>query len=766
MVISTLWFQVAIVTFAVGFGVLAYLAYRIYTVCPPIPARATGPDGRVLFTAEDVITGQQVFQKYGLMQFGTIFGHGAYLGPDFTAQYLHRAAQAMADFYAHGGETSPEVWDRVQRESKHNAYDAKSDTLVLTDGQAHAFDRLVGFYTEYFGTRGERKGIRPPEIREAGDVRQLTAYFAWAAWAATTARPGETYSYSNNWPPDSLLGNVLTADAFLWSALSLIGLLGGAGLVLFAVGRYDWLGWQRPDRDDGQPRLEFRPPEQVRLTPAQRATVWYFLVVAGLFLAQGLLGGVNAHYHAEPGGFYGLGIDRWLPYNLSRTWHVQLALFFVATSFLAMGIFVAPMIAGREPRHQDKLAIGLFGALVLVVVGSLIGEAASIFGYMPRGLWFWWIGDQGWEYLDLGRLWQILLVIGMALWVAILLRGMWPRLRGEHFGNLPYLFIYSALSIPLFYAAGLAFGSRSNFTVMDFWRFWVVHLWVEDFLELFTTIMVAYVFVLLGVVRTATATRIVYLDIILYSIGGVIGTMHHAYFSGASAAYLSLGAFFSAMEVIPLLLLTFEAWRFMRLAGRDPTSTVLDTSTHVFPHKWAVMFLVAVGFWNFLGAGVFGFLINLPVISYYEIGTQFTANHGHGAMMGVYGMLAIGFFMFVARYFLPADGKTEAAMRASFWCLNIGLGWMVFVNLAPVGAIQFYHAVGHGYWAAREPEFFQQPAVRALEWLRLPGDAVFIFGGILPVVYLALRMIAHRNRPGEAASEEGPQPPTQPSSAQ
>jgi nitric oxide reductase subunit B len=274
--------------------------------------------------------------------------------------------------------------------------------------------------------------------------------------------------------------------------------------------------------------------------------------------------------------------------------------------------------------------------------------------------------------------------------------------------------------------------------------------------------MVAYIFVLLGVVRITTATRIVYLDIILYSIGGVIGTMHHAYFSGATAMYMSLGAFFSAMEVIPLLLLTFEAWRFIRLAGQDPKTTVLDTSSHVFPHKWAVMFLVAVGFWNFLGAGVFGFLINLPVISYYEIGTQFTANHGHGAMMGVYGMLAMGFFMFVARYFLPADRKTDWAMWLSFWSLNLGLGWMVFVNLVPIGAIQFYHAVEHGYWAARDPEFFRQSLVRVFEWLRLPGDVVFIVGGIVPIVYLALRMLAHRNRPGDLAPDTQVESLTQP----
>jgi nitric oxide reductase subunit B len=302
------------------------------------------------------------------------------------------------------------------------------------------------------------------------------------------------------------------------------------------------------------------------------------------------------------------------------------------------------------------------------------------------------------------------------------------------------------LSIPLFYAVGMVIGKHSNFAIMDFWRFWVVHLWVEDFLELFTTIMVAYIFVLLGVVRPATATRVVYLDIILYSIGGVIGTMHHVYFNGAPAVHMALGAFFSAMEVIPLVLLTFEAWRFMRLGGVEGELSALGTSSVDFPHKWAVMFLIAVGFWNFLGAGVFGFLINLPIVSYYEIGTQFTANHAHGAMMGVYGMLAIGFFMFVARYFIPPDRASERAMRWSFWSLNIGLAWMLFVNLAPMGLIQLDDALRNGYWHAREIDFFLQPRVRFIEWLRMPGDVLFIVGGILPVVYLAVRMFIERGR--------------------
>lgn len=748
MIISLIWLQVAIVTFLFGFTVLGILAKIIYSQHPPIPGKVIGPNGTALFTGSDTMGGQHLFQKYGLMQFGSIFGHGAYLGPDFTAQYLNAAANSANAFYLGQGMSPADARQRVIAEAKLNRFDPNTNTLTLTAGQVYAYNQRLAFYRDWFGAPAQQQGLRRPHISNPDDVRKITSYFAWAAWTASVNRPGKSYSYTNNWPPEPLVGNAATAQAFLWSALSLIALLGGIGAVLFIFGKYNILGWHGYDEEQPERAVQFRPPEDVRLSPGQRATAWFFLVVALLFLAQGLLGGANAHYHVEPAGFYGFDISKWLPYNLTRMWHLQLALFFVATSFLAMGIFLAPMIARREPKGQDILAKGLFGALVLVVFGSLIGEAASLKDYIPTtGPWFW-VGAQGWEYLDLGRLWQILLTVGMVVWVIILIRGLRGRLAGEHPGNMPHLFLYSAISIPAFYAVGMVFGKMSNFAVVDFWRFWVVHLWVEDFLELFTTIMVAYIFVLLGIVRQSTATRVVYFDIILYSIGGVIGTMHHLYFSGAPAVHMALGAFFSAMEVIPLMLLTYEAWRFMQLGSRPTTECAMCTPAGQFPHKWAVMFLIAVGFWNFLGAGVFGFLINLPIVSYYEIGTQFTANHAHGALMGVYGMLAIGFFMFAARYFIPPDRKSELAMKTSFWGLNIGLAYMIFVNLVPMGIVQLFESFQNGYWHAREPGFFAQPAVRVIEWLRFPGDVIFIIAGILPVVYLAIRMFIERNRYG------------------
>jgi len=395
------------------------------------------------------------------------------------------------------------------------------------------------------------------------------------------------------------------------------------------------------------------------------------------------------------------------------------------------------MITGREPRGQHVLAYILLGALALVVVGSLAGEFAGIQGLIRRG--WQWFGNQGFEYLDLGRFWQILLTVGLVFWVTILFRGLRGKLQSDHMGNMPWLFFFSALSIPAFYGVGLLAHPSAHFTTTDFWRFWVVHLWVEDFLELFTTIMVAYIFVLLGVVHERVALTMIYLDILLYSAGGVIGTMHHVYFSGEPSIHMALGAFFSAAEVIPLTFLTLEAWSFLQLGAAQE-----NRSASQFPHYSAVMFLASVGFWNFLGAGIFGFLINLPIVSYYEIGTALTPNHGHAAMMGVYGMLAVGLALFCLRYIIPEQHWSDRAAKISFWSLNLGLAWMVFATLFPLGVLQLYHSVAYGYFDARSIKFLGQPTNSLIEWLRFPGDVLFILGGTLPLLYLCWLGVRHR----------------------
>ena len=623
---------------------------------------------------------------------------------------------------------------RTVEDMRTNRYDEGTDTLTFSAPQADAFRELVPYYSGFFSEPTTKHGLRPDAITDPTQLRQLTAFFAWTAWAAAANRPGHDYSYTNNWPSEPRVANTPTANVIVWSVLSLVALLGGIGLLFGAFGRWGRnLGWHGRE----QATLSFRAPGDVALTPAQRATAWFFFVMAALFLIQTFVGAASQHYRADIASFFGVDLAQVFPYNLMRTWHVQLAIFWVATSFVAAGIFLAPMIARREPRHQGKLAFALLGALAVVVFGMLIGSFLGVHGVLESTASNW-LGLQGFEYLDLARIWQILLSVGLVVWVVMLWRVLRPRLRREHVGNMPWLFFLAACAIPAFYAVGLLARTSDNFTTTEFWRFWVVHLWVEDFLELFTTVMVAYMFVLLGVVRERIALTVIFLDILLYSAGGVIGTMHHLYFSGEPAEHMALGAFFSAAEVIPLTFLTVEAWSFLQLGAAQESR-----SQTPFPHRWAVMFLVAVGFWNFLGAGIFGFLINLPIVSYYEIGTALTANHGHAAMMGVYGMLALGLAMFCLRYLIPADKWPEKWARISFWATNIGLAWMCFATLLPLGILQLYKSVDEGYFEARELDFLTNDTNTLIEWLRLPGDLVFIVGGAVVALYIAYLGIRH-----------------------
>jgi len=734
MLISKGWVQGIALVMVFGFLVMGMLAFRTYSDGMPIPEKVTGPAGEVVYTGSDITAGQAIFLRRGLQEYGSIVGHGGYLGPDYTADYLRMSADHIRSESSVSRSQDPTVG--VREMLRTNRYDEATGELKFTAEQVSAFKAAEQHYADFFGTDSTKYGLLPEVITDAREIHQLTAFFGWTAWAAAAERPGHDYSYTNNWPAESRVDNKPTADTVVWSGLSLTALLVGLGSLFALYGRWSKrIGWHSSE----QPSLAFRQPGDVAITPSQRMTAWFFFIVAALFLVQVLVGAAIEHYRADLSSFFGLDLARVLPFNLARTWHVQLSLLWTATSFLAAGIFLAPIISGREPRRQHWLSWALLGALVIVVVGSLGGEALSIYGAgWAKGSI---LTSQQWEYLDLPRFWQILLVLGLFIWIAILYRAIRSRLRTEHRLNMPWLFFYAGLAIPGFYAVGLLAGAETPLTVAEFWRFWVVHLWVEDFLELFTTVMVAYIFVMLGVVRRQIAIQIIFLDVILYSAGGVIGTMHHLYFSGTPVEHMALGAFFSALEVIPLTFLTVEAWTFLQLGARQQAR-----SSAPFPHRWAVMFLVAVGFWNFLGAGVFGFLINLPIVSYYQIGTALTANHAHAAMMGVYGMMAVGLALFALRYIVPAKRWPDRLAKLSFWSLNIGLAWMVFATLLPLGIMQLWHSVNEGYYEARTLTYLTNPGNAVLEWLRLPGDVVMIVGGVLPFLWITFPGIRYAIR--------------------
>jgi nitric oxide reductase subunit B len=190
LLVSRTWVQAVALVVLFGFAVLGSLAYRTYTAEPPIPGRVVTPAGDVLFTGDDITRGQQVFLRNGLMQYGSIFGHGAYLGPDFTADYLHRAAEIALGEY--GGTGSDTARQQVIEDFKTNRYDAASNTLTYTDAQATAFEELIDHYRDYFGAPTTERGLRPEAITDQTEIRQLTAYFSWSAWAGPRFGRGRT----------------------------------------------------------------------------------------------------------------------------------------------------------------------------------------------------------------------------------------------------------------------------------------------------------------------------------------------------------------------------------------------------------------------------------------------------------------------------------------------------------------------------------------------------------------------------------------------
>jgi nitric oxide reductase subunit B len=737
--ISPWWRHGLIIVFIVGFSVLIWMTVQAYINAPPIPEKVTSPTGEVIFTQEDILAGQEVFLKYGLMNNGSIWGHGAYLGPDFSAEYLHTLVLDANDTLARQkynqavSQLVPaqlsEIESEIQISLKQNRYNPENKTLLFTQIEAESYKKQIEKWTVYFSDPTNNFGLTANTIQDPAEIQNLTAFFSWTAWASAANRPGKSYSYTNNFPYDPAAGNYLTDDAILWSAISLIALLGGIGAILFIFGRFNFLGWKNEDEHIHPTMLPGK------ITNSQKAIIKYFVVVTILLLGQGLLGALTAHYRADPGSFYGIDLSFLLPSNLARTWHLQIAIFWIATAYVAGALFLAPSLSEHEPKGQILGINILFGALVFVVLGSILGEFLGINQLLGKA----WslLGNQGWEFLELGRIWQILLIAGLFFWLFLLFRCIVPALKQKKHKEIAPLFLYAAIGIPLFYIPSMFFTTSSNFAIADTWRFWIIHLWVEGFFELFATVMVAIIFYLLGMVKQKTAARVVFLDAILYLGGGIIGTGHHWYWTGHFNVTMALAAVFSALEIVPLTLLTLHAWDFIKLTRGKCDICGKEIS---IPHKWTFYFLMAVGFWNFLGAGVFGFLINLPVVSYFEAGTMLTPNHGHAALMGVFGMLAIALAVFAFRQVLDDIRwkNIEKYIRVSFWGLNIGLLLMVVLSLFPGGIFQLNDVIQNGYWHARSPEFLSGSFAKTIEWFRMPGDLVFGIFGVIPLVIAAL----------------------------
>ena len=752
-----LWLSL-ISVMVLSFLVLGYYGTEIYRQAPPVPKRVVTTDGTVLFTGQDIKDGQNVWQSIGGEEVGTIWGHGAYVAPDWSADWLHRESVWLLDHWAaqSGGTTyeqlAPEIQaglrQRLKTELRTNTYRAQTGDLVVSPVRAAAIKAIAEHYTALFGNDPKLKELRNAYAIPANTIKTperqelLNSFFFWAAWACSTERPDSQVTYTQNWPPESLIDNRPTGSIVVWSVVSFVVLLAGIGAMVwyFAAQRHAQAG-EEPDVPATDPLLGLKP------TASMQATLKYFWVVAALIVVQVGLGAVTAHYGVEGNGFYGIPLSQWLPYSVARTWHTQLGIFWIATAWLATGLFVAPAVSGYEPRGQKLGVNTLFVCLLVIVVGSLAGEWLGVQQKLGMVSNFWF-GHQGYEYVDLGRFWQIFLFAGLFIWLALMGRALWPAFKepGPN-RHLLALFLVASTAIALFYGAGLMWGRQTHLAMAEYWRWWVVHLWVEGFFEVFATVVIAFLFTRMGLLQTASATAAVMFSTVIFLAGGILGTFNHLYFSGTPTAVLALGATFSAMEVVPLVLIGFEGYENLTLSRARPW---------VAAYKWPIYFFVAVAFWNLVGAGLFGFLINPPIALYYMQGLNTTPVHGHAALFGVYGMLGIGLMLFCMRGLTQHRAWKSGTLTFSFWAINVGLALMILLSLLPVGLLQTWASVEHGMWYARSAEFMQTPTMNTLRWLRVVGDSIFALG-VVGLGWFVLGLKTGWSLASTSASREEPE---------
>lgn len=735
----------------VTFTVLLTAGAAIWKNAPPIPASIQTPAEETILSGEQIQQGQKTYLGRGGQHIGSIWGHGSYVAPDWTADVLHRWGLATAGIlYQNDPQFTQQDLDslpaaekaslqtRVREQFKANRYDDETENLLLTNSQTQGLKQVLREYQELLANGSADYSIPKDWFSNREEIRNVTAFFAWTAWAASANRPGAPFSYTANWPHDELIGNEAPAQFVIWSIVSVIVLIGAIGGFLFL--------YLVQEGDEVQPVAE-RPA--VRLaTPSQKATSLFFGVAIALFLIQIGMGMVTAHYAVEGNSFYGIPlVDDLLPYAASRTWHLQLAVFWIATCWLAAGLYFGPRFSKREPKGQVWGNSGLLVALTVVVVGSMVGSWAGVRGIFGGDMSFLF-GHQGYEYVELGRVWQLLLIAGMVLWLWLMVRALTPALKREGSRTgLSHFFLYSSITIPLFYAAGLMYTNETPLSVAEYWRWWVVHLWVEGFFEVFATVAIAYLCSELGFLKKSSALRATYLTTILYLGSGVIGTLHHLYFAGTPAFIAAIGSVFSALEVVPLTLIGFEIVKTLRLSRQAEGF-----------YRWPLRFVLATCFWNLVGAGIFGFLINPPIVLYYSQGLNTTPIHAHSALFGVYGCLALALMLFVLREIVPDRAWNEKLLRFSFWSINGGLVLMLVLGMIPNGFYQLVQSVNHGTWFARSAEVTHSPWMETTVWLRMPGDILFALGAAAMAIFTVRALYAVFQQPTETAEFLEPVP--------
>ena len=707
-------------------GIIMVTALIVFTAnlqkeVPPIAAQTVSASGETLYTYDDVVNGKAMFQQFDLMDYGTLLGMGAYLGPDFSTEFFHRRAEFLYERFA--GEVygvSAAALTDVQRAGIkemvkadfHAGTELVEGTVVYTDVSAAAYKANVDYLVDFL-VNGNQEMAWVGGVIHEDEARLIAAFVDWSQLVASSKRPGTDRTWSNNWPAEPLVDQDTTWTSHFYTLWEMLVLWVGTILVL-------WLAYAKLLKKDPNEVLE-QPLTITKLFPSQEKLLKYVPVVGLFMFLQIVIGGYLAHIYTEPSQNFILSQDI-LPFNVMRALHTNLAIVWVAIGWLVGGMLIAPLVAEEDLKYPWLVDV-LWTALLVVGGGGLVGIYMGATGQM-RDVWFW-LGNEGRELLNLGRVWDIGLVVGLVMWFLMVVSVI---RKAKENSVLVGAIIWSAFGIATLYIAGMMpiHKIMPNYTVDDYYRWWVIHLWVELTFELFAAGVLAFLTVALGLVSRKAAERIMLFELGLIMLSGTLGVGHHYLWQGLDEYWIAVGGIFSALEPLPLVLLMIEAFKEQRAISAKGES---------FPFAVPFLFLAGSAFLNWYGAGFLGMVINTPTINYYAHGTYLIMPHGHVALLGAFGYISLAFMYLVTRSNAMAKGLewNEKPSRIGFWLLTSGVVLFSIPTLM-IGFEQAKTAHDLGYWFTRQRETIEP--LKGLMWSRVVPDALMIIGAL--VIFLDL----------------------------
>ncbi len=672
-------------------AILIYYTANLIKEVPPIARTVSSQSGEILYTFDDVAAGKGYFQQFDLMDYGTMLGMGAYMGPDFSTDFMHKRAEFLYEHFAQqkfGKSTKNLLKTELAVVKAMTIADFKEKTTLKKEGTIYTtasalaykanVDYLVDFLVNGDAARAWRGGI----IHEDEAVK-IAAFVDWSQMVASSLRPGTNRTWSNNWPNEPMIDQNATWNFHMVSLWEFLLLWAATILVIYFF--YEFLS-KREENDELEKPLVIK-----KLFPSQKKLLKYVPIVSLFFLMQVCIGGYLAHLYSAPAENFFFPQEI-LPFNVMRALHTNLAIIWVTIGWLVGGMLIAPLVADEDLKFPWLVDI-LWVALLIVGAGGLIGIYAGAQGWL-RGSWFW-LGNEGRELLNLARVWDIGLVIGLVLWFGM----VFSVIRKAKTNNLFVgTIIWSAFGIATLYIAGMMpiHKVMPNFTVDDYYRWWVVHLWVELTFELFAAGVIAFLTVALGLVTRKTAEKVMLFELFLIMLSGTLGVGHHYWWQGLDEYWVAVGGIFSALEPLPLALLMIEA-----IKERKHIKNKGEDFYFALPFLW----VAGSAIMNWYGAGFLGMVINTPTINYYTHGTQLIMPHGHAAMFGAFGFIAIAFIYMTARANAMAEGHkwSDTLGTAGFWLSTLGIIGFGIPKLL-LGFEQGKIAHDMGYYFARQPD--------------------------------------------------------------